>query len=144
MNRHWNVTRRQAQGERFLRMAAAADVAAARALWKNPSAPVHRRCLAARAIGLLGKHGPSWLLIVWLLQQAPTGGVFREARECRFEIPLRQKPYRGGLFASPARVMAWTGYSGSTAVRQTHRRRRCVFGVRCYSHKIWWLAEATR
>lgn len=61
MNRHWNVTRRQAQGERFLRMAAAADVAAARALWKDPSTPVHRRCLAARAIGLLGKHGPSWL-----------------------------------------------------------------------------------
>jgi hypothetical protein len=22
---------------------------------------VHQRCLAARAIGLLGKHGPSWL-----------------------------------------------------------------------------------
>ncbi len=61
MNSHWNVTRRQAQGERFLRMAAAADVAAARALWKDPSTPVHRRCLAARAIGLLGKHGPSWL-----------------------------------------------------------------------------------
>jgi HEAT repeat protein len=41
-------------------MAEAADVVAARALWKDPSTPVHRRCLAARAIGLLGKHGPSW------------------------------------------------------------------------------------
>ena len=60
MNKHWNVIRRQTQGERFLRMAGAADVAAARALWKNPDTPVHRRCLAARAIGLLGKHGPSW------------------------------------------------------------------------------------
>ena len=61
MNKHWNVKRRQAQGARFLRMADAADVVAARALWKYPGTPVHRRCLAARAIGLLGKHGPSWL-----------------------------------------------------------------------------------
>jgi hypothetical protein len=58
---HWNIARRQAQGERFLRMAGVADVAAARALWKDPSTDVRRRCLAARANGLLGKHGPSWL-----------------------------------------------------------------------------------
>jgi HEAT repeat protein len=57
---HWNINRKQAKGEKFLRMAGAADVAAARALWKDPSTPVDRRCLAARAIGLLGKHGPSW------------------------------------------------------------------------------------
>jgi len=57
----WNVARRRTQGERFLRMAGAADVAAARALWKDPTTEVHRRCLAARANGLLGKHGPSWL-----------------------------------------------------------------------------------
>jgi hypothetical protein len=37
MNNHWNVTRRQAQGERFLSMAGAADVGAARALWKDPA-----------------------------------------------------------------------------------------------------------
>jgi hypothetical protein len=61
MNRHWNVARRQAQGERFLRMAGAADVNAARNLWKDPRTSVQRRCLAARAIGLLGEHGPSWL-----------------------------------------------------------------------------------
>ncbi len=42
-------------------MIGAADVAAARALWKDPGTPVHQRCLAARANGLLGKHGPSWL-----------------------------------------------------------------------------------
>ena len=57
----WNVSRRRAQGERFVRMAGVPDVAAARALWKDPSTEVHRRCLAARANGLLGKHGPSWL-----------------------------------------------------------------------------------
>ena len=42
-------------------MAGAADVAAARALWKDPDTNVHRRCLAARAIGLLGEHDASWL-----------------------------------------------------------------------------------
>ncbi len=62
MSNLWNVARRHAQGERFLRMAGASDVVAARALWKDPGTPVHRRCLAARAIGLLGKHGPSWLI----------------------------------------------------------------------------------
>jgi hypothetical protein len=61
LNVSWNVARRRAQGERFLRMVGAADVAAARALWKDPTTEVHRRCLAARANGLLGKHGPSWL-----------------------------------------------------------------------------------
>jgi len=44
-----------------LRMAGAADVAEARKLWKDPATEVHRRCIAARANGLLGKHGPSWL-----------------------------------------------------------------------------------
>ena len=48
------------RGEKFLRMAGAADVDAARALWKDPATPTHRRCLAARAVGFLGKHGPSW------------------------------------------------------------------------------------
>lgn len=57
----WNVPRRRAQGERFLRMAGAANMDEARALWKDPNTEVHRRCLAARANGLLGKHGPSWL-----------------------------------------------------------------------------------
>jgi HEAT repeat protein len=42
-------------------MAGAADVAEARALWRDPSADVHRRCLAARAIGLLGEYDASWL-----------------------------------------------------------------------------------
>ncbi len=42
-------------------MAGAADASAARDLWKDPRTPVHQRCLAARAIGLLGEHGPSWL-----------------------------------------------------------------------------------
>lgn len=59
--KRWNVVRRRAQGERFLRMAGAADVAAARALWKDPKTEVHRRCLAARAIGLLGESDPTWL-----------------------------------------------------------------------------------
>src|ERR1035438_8402541 len=36
----------------------------------------------------------SRLLIIWLLQLPPTGGVCREARECKIEIPLPQKPYR--------------------------------------------------
>src|SRR5450755_4756684 len=58
----WNTARRRAQGERFLRMAGVPDVATARALWKDPSTELHRRCLAARANGLLGKHGPSWLV----------------------------------------------------------------------------------
>jgi HEAT repeat protein len=58
----WNVARRRAQGERFLRMAGAADVAEARTLWKDPNTPVYRRCLAARANGLLEKHGPSWMV----------------------------------------------------------------------------------
>lgn len=40
-------------------MAGAANLYEARALWKDPNAEVHRRCLAARANGLLGKHGPS-------------------------------------------------------------------------------------
>jgi hypothetical protein len=43
-------------------MIGATDVAAARALWKNSETPVHQRCLAARANGLLGKHGPSWIV----------------------------------------------------------------------------------
>jgi HEAT repeat protein len=41
-------------------MAGAADVEAATLLWRDSNAPVHRRCLAARAIGLLGKHPPKW------------------------------------------------------------------------------------
>jgi len=41
-------------------MISATDVAEARALWKNPETPIAQRCLAARANGLLGKHGPSW------------------------------------------------------------------------------------
>jgi hypothetical protein len=57
----WNIPRKRAEGERFLRMAGAADVAEARALWKDPTTGVHRRCLAARANGLLGKHGPNWM-----------------------------------------------------------------------------------
>jgi hypothetical protein len=56
----WNIARKQAQGEQFLRMAGVADVAGARTLWQDPSTPVHTRCLAARAIGLLSKHGPKW------------------------------------------------------------------------------------
>ena len=58
LKRRWNITRKQAHGERLLRMAGVADVAAARVLWEEPSAPVHTRCLAARAIGLLSKDGP--------------------------------------------------------------------------------------
>ena len=41
-------------------MPGAAAIEAAGALWKDLSAPVLQRCLAARAIGLLAKHGPSW------------------------------------------------------------------------------------
>lgn len=41
-------------------MAGAADVDAAIALWRDATTPVHQRCLAARAIGLLGKHRPKW------------------------------------------------------------------------------------
>lgn len=41
-------------------MGGVADVEAARALWRDAGAPVHRRCLAARALGLLGKHGQDW------------------------------------------------------------------------------------
>jgi HEAT repeat protein len=41
-------------------MACAADLAEAKALWCDPGTPVQRRCLAARAIGLLGDHGPEW------------------------------------------------------------------------------------
>jgi HEAT repeats len=62
LQRNWSITRKQAQGERFLRMAGVTDVAAARALWKDPSTPVHRRCLAARALGLLSKDGPEFLV----------------------------------------------------------------------------------
>jgi hypothetical protein len=41
-------------------VAGAADVEAAIALWRDASTPVHRRCLAARAIGLLGERPPKW------------------------------------------------------------------------------------
>jgi hypothetical protein len=41
-------------------MAGVADCAEARALWHDTTAPVQRRCLAARALGLLGEHGPKW------------------------------------------------------------------------------------
>jgi HEAT repeat protein len=41
-------------------MAGAADVDAAVALWRDASTPVPRRCMAARALGLLGNHGPKW------------------------------------------------------------------------------------
>jgi hypothetical protein len=43
-------------------MAGVADCDQARTLWRDTNAPVHRRCLAARALGLLAKHGPSWLV----------------------------------------------------------------------------------
>lgn len=74
---HWNVSRRRAQGERFLRMAGVPDVAAARALWKDPGTEVYRRCLAARANGLLGKHGPSWLAEGVEDDDSPLGRVRR-------------------------------------------------------------------
>jgi hypothetical protein len=77
--RPWNVARRRAHGERFLRMAGAADVAGARALWKDPATDVSRRCLAARAMGLLGKHGPRWLAEGVDDDDSPLGRVRRHA-----------------------------------------------------------------
>jgi HEAT repeat protein len=41
-------------------MAGAADVDAAAAFWRDASTPVRQRCMAARALGLLGNHGPKW------------------------------------------------------------------------------------
>jgi hypothetical protein len=60
-------------------MAGAVDVAEARALWKDPTTEVHRRCLAARANGLLGKHGPSWLAPGVEDDDSPLGRVRRHA-----------------------------------------------------------------
>jgi hypothetical protein len=58
-------------------MAGVEDVAAARALWKDPSTDIRRRCLAARANGLLGKHGPSWLAEGVEDDDSPLGRVRR-------------------------------------------------------------------
>ena len=46
--------KRRAAGQRFLRMAGANDLAAAASILQDAGAPVHGRCLAARALGLLG------------------------------------------------------------------------------------------
>ena len=52
--KRWNRQRRRALGERFLRVIGASDLDAARAILLNSSQSEHRRCLAARALGLLG------------------------------------------------------------------------------------------
>jgi hypothetical protein len=78
MKQRWNVTRRKTQGERFLKMAGVPDVEAAQVLWKDPSIAVHRRCLAARAIGLLGAHEASWRLD-GVDDDSPLGRVLRHA-----------------------------------------------------------------
>lgn len=57
-----NLARKHAQGQRFLRLAGLADVAAARDIWKDPNAPVSQRCLSARALGLLAEHGAQWMV----------------------------------------------------------------------------------
>jgi len=58
--KHWNPARKKAQGERFLRMAGLPDIDAADTLWRDPTAPAYKRCLAAKALGLLGKHDQNW------------------------------------------------------------------------------------
>jgi HEAT repeat protein len=59
----WNIPRRKAMGEHFLQMAGVVAVASAQELWNDPLAPVSRRCLAARAIGLLGEHEDAFGLL---------------------------------------------------------------------------------
>jgi hypothetical protein len=44
---------------------------------KSPATDIHRRCLAARANGLLGKHGPSWLAEGVEDDDSPLGRVRR-------------------------------------------------------------------
>jgi HEAT repeat protein len=93
--RNWNVVRKQGQGERLLRMAGVADIAAARVLWEEPSAPVHARCLAARAIGLLSKDGPERLRLDVdddsPLSRAWRHGIRDANRRTMAELPSRQE-----------------------------------------------------
>ncbi|MBN8731134.1 MAG: HEAT repeat domain-containing protein [Acidobacteria bacterium] len=52
--KRWNRERRRSLGERFLRVIGASDLDAARAILLDSSQSEHTRCLAARALGLLG------------------------------------------------------------------------------------------
>ena len=78
--RHWNVARKREQGEKFLRMAGAVDVDAASALWRDPNAPAGKRCLAARALGLLSKHGPKWMVEGVEDDESPLGRARRHGQ----------------------------------------------------------------
>jgi hypothetical protein len=96
-----NVTRKQAQGEKFLRMAGAADIASARTLWRDSGTPIHRRCLAGRAIGLLGNHGPSWLVEGVADNESPLARVHRRGsrdaeRRRNAESRIREKEEAAG------------------------------------------------
>jgi hypothetical protein len=53
-NRFWNSVRKGAQGERFLRMAGVTNLSEATFLLRDGSTSIHRRCLAARGLGLSG------------------------------------------------------------------------------------------
>lgn len=53
-SRSWNAARKREQGERFLQMAGATSLADAASLLSDGSTSLHRRSLAARALGLSG------------------------------------------------------------------------------------------
>jgi hypothetical protein len=69
--------RMRANAERFLRLAGVTDIPAAHTLWRNPNAPVHLRCLAARALGLLSKEGPESLAEGGIDDKSPLARAWR-------------------------------------------------------------------
>jgi HEAT repeat protein len=77
-------------------MADVADVDAAAALWRDATTPVHRRCLAARAIGLLGTQRPKWMVEGVKDDESPLGRARRHGcadsqRRRLAELRARQK-----------------------------------------------------
>ena len=140
MNIRWNISRRREQGLKFLRLAQAADIDAARALWKDPATPVHQRCLAARAIGLLGKHGPSWRAPDVEDYDSPLGRAFRHAND---DAQRRREADNRASDAEQARVKMVELDAGSVsqviailqdATASPERRENAAFvlrGLRC-------------
>jgi hypothetical protein len=61
-SRSWNVARKREHGERFLQMTGATNLADAASLLGDGSAPIHRRSLAARALGLSGDEAARQIL----------------------------------------------------------------------------------
>ncbi len=81
-------------------------------------------------------------MLIRLFQEAPTGGVCRQARES--EIKRRRGRSRIAGFGQPSSAAFWLDrIIRSNAVRQTHRRPGSLIGAAATGHNIWWLPETT-